>query len=160
MAVTDPETKPFDLAMIDPSIGEPPLNWPTAIDPDQIALAYDGALDTVFLDFFGRPLPAVNVPLDSGEVGYVDALVGIESNIVVGIEIAAYQSQAVVHHPRWRELADFVEIAPSGPTRGRNTRSTQSSDWGARRRSLLEAILADVSAMPVYDDSEERCRTP
>jgi hypothetical protein len=135
MAVTGaPTSSTSSLDHLPPDFAATPLRWPnlTSLDWDNVALAYDEPLDTLFVDFRGGPEPAINVPLDppDSDIGYVDARVGIPSGQVVGVEIAGFAVLAVELHPTWRDL-----LALTGET----------------RRAVLRDVVATTSAMPVYE---------
>jgi hypothetical protein len=135
MAVTDvPTSNTSTLDHLPSDFAATPLRWPdpASLDWDEVALAYDEPLDTLFVDFWGGPEPAINVPLDppDSDVGYVDARVGIPSGQVVGVEIAGFAALAIDLHPAWRDL-----LALTGET----------------RRAMLRDVVVTASAMPVYE---------
>jgi hypothetical protein len=134
MAMTHaPVSDGASVESLPPDFADLPLQWPdsASLDWDAVALAYDEPLDTLFVDFRGGPVPAINVPLDppDSEIGYVDARVGIPSRQVVGVEIAGFASVVADLHPGWRDLLSLT---------------------GEVRRAALRSVLEFAWAMPVH----------
>ena len=77
------------------AVNEEPLRifrpkWPSrrAIDPGRVAFTYDRLSDTLFVDLFGRAMPAVSVPaeLDQDDVD-VYLRVDAATEEVIGLQI-------------------------------------------------------------------------
>jgi hypothetical protein len=124
----------FDLDTLPMGLAESPLHWPdvNGLDLDQIGLNYYERYDLLSVYFGGRPVPAVNMPLEApdSEFGYAEARLGIPNGEVVGIEITGYRSEVSRLHPRWANLPALT---------------------GAERRRALFDLISAVAAMPVYD---------
>ena len=121
---------------------ERPLRWSntSTIDLDRVALEYDNATDTLFVDFFGEPLPGVNVPLDTGDIGFISARLSTATREVVGIEIEGFLRYAIDRLPGWRVLAEFVGLGSVADDTSSNRRSKQV------RRIAIAAVIQQSSS--------------
>jgi len=76
--------------------------WPEreTVDPERVGFTYDRPSDTLFVDFSGRPRPAVSVPADA-RFGTVDIYLRVDpaSEEVVGLQIEGVLAAA--DRPAW-----------------------------------------------------------
>jgi hypothetical protein len=135
MAVGLPQSQAaIDLENLPPGFTDPPLRWPDldSLDLDRVALVYYEPYDLLSVHLLGRPVPAINVPLEppDSDIGYAEARIGIPGRAVVGIEIMGYRSEVSNIHPDWDNLPDLT---------------------GEERRRVLHHLITFVAAMPVHD---------
>lgn len=118
--------------------------WPTRdrIDPARVAFTYDGVSDTLFVDLFGRALPAVSVPVASiSDRVDVYARVDAVTDEVVGLQIEGVSADD--ERDAWVDgalaLAEQRGVAPG--TTPRPIGDPAAED----RRAVVDALLEAVA---------------
>lgn len=88
------------------------FRWPdpSTLDPRELDPWYDSDIDLLELQFTPRPVPRVEVPLETPDLATPFASIRMDKNHaltgeVVGIMIQA-MSEGYFAHPEWRELAE------------------------------------------------------
>ena len=103
--------------------------WPTrGIDPARVWEDYDPVADELLVFFGGKPVGAVNVPINTPERDYVDLLVDEETDDVVGLQVDALVVWVGAANPRWAPLADVRASAE-------------------QRREAVAALIADAAGL-------------
>ena len=87
--------------------------WPKRdeIDLTRVALTYREDVDTLYVDFFGRALPAVSVPVDFGDIAHgiylrVDAV----TEDVSGLQMEGFLTETAKHYPQLLDALDWAEL--------------------------------------------------
>ena len=123
MAVT---TIPADLDA-DLDVFHP--RWPTrGIDPARVWEDYDPVADELLVYFGGKPVGAVNVPINTPERDYVDLLVDEETDDIVGLQVDALGVWVGAAYPRWAPLG-VDGVSPE------------------ERREAVAALIADAAGL-------------
>ena len=81
---------------------------------DRLRCVYERAIDTMFVDFYGRPRPASSEPLDTGDRDYIFVRIDPKPEEVVGLQIEDFLSYAVVRNPVFLELLGIAELRGVG----------------------------------------------
>jgi hypothetical protein len=134
MAVAS-EARPFDP------------KWPEieSLPKGQVRFTYDGRLDTLFVNFYGKARPAASEPLDVGERDYLFVRVDPLSQEVVGLQIEDFLSYAVGLYPGWVEAIEIADLRGYDDIAAANLRR-----W-ARAKSQGQtdayALISDIERM-------------
>lgn len=62
-------------------------------------LSYDRLSDTLFLEFYDKPRPAISVPAEDGDRDYFYFRLDPKTDETVGVQIEAFLAYAVGHDP-------------------------------------------------------------
>jgi hypothetical protein len=105
----------------DPDIQTFAPSWPAleSLPMEQIRLTYDRPSNTLFVDFFGRALPAASIPVELGDRDYYYLRVDVETDEVVGLQIESFLTYALAQHPGLADVLAFAELV--GTDRGSPT---------------------------------------
>ncbi|MBX6723470.1 MAG: hypothetical protein IRY92_09585 [Dactylosporangium sp.] len=76
------------------------------LDPRLMVVSYDDVSDTLMLHFFGQGRPAVSMEVRNGFFLRVDP----ETHQVVGVQVEAFLSRAVIEDPELLEVAEAAGI--------------------------------------------------
>lgn len=76
------------------------------LDPERLAFSYDDETDTLFVHFYGEPLPAVSVEVQDDAFVRVDPV----TEEVVGLQIEAFLTRAVLEHPSLLKTAEIAGV--------------------------------------------------
>ena len=80
--------------------------WPArGIDLGGVWIDYYQGADELML-YFKRPVPAIDIPIDTPDRDYVYLRVDEETEEVVGVSVETFKLWATSVHPHWAPLAD------------------------------------------------------
>lgn len=75
-----------------------------------LTFVYDRPTDTLFVDFYGRSLPAASIALEWGDHDYAFARVDPETHGVVGLQIEEFLLHAESHNPWLLDALEYAEL--------------------------------------------------
>ncbi|MCC6313918.1 MAG: hypothetical protein IT337_07875 [Thermomicrobiales bacterium] len=103
MAVTDKAADDLDPRRLHlPELHELPRGG--------LRFEYDRPSDTMYVDFYGKALPAVSVPVDRGDRDYLYLRVDPETKRVVGLQIEAFLAYATKQEPYLLAAAFLAQL--------------------------------------------------
>ena len=91
---------------LDRPVPEPKMPRSEDLDPRLMVVSYDDVSDTLMLHFFGQGRPAVSMEVRNGFFLRVDP----ETHQVVGVQVEAFLSRAVIEDPELLEVAEAAGI--------------------------------------------------
>jgi len=95
----------------EPGIQTFSLRWPATVEVRrQLKFVYDRPTDTLFVDFYGRSLPAASIALAWGDHDYAFARVDPETHRVVGLQVEEFLMHAVSHNPWLLDALEYAEL--------------------------------------------------
>lgn len=116
--------------------------WPEreTVDPERVGFTYDRPSDTLFVDFLGRPRPAVSVPENVG-LGEVDVYLRVEpvSEEVVGLQIEGVL--AATDRPAWLHDALVVANVAEADTDDAGVTHRGANGTTIEKGTVLDAIF-------------------
>lgn len=102
------------------------------LDPRRIVVSYDDVSDTLMLHLFGRGRPAVSIETGNGFFLRVDP----GTHHVVGVQVEAFLSRAIVENPDLLEVAEAAGIPEQKIQQVRGRISPESMKAAAARTLL------------------------
>jgi hypothetical protein len=115
--------------------GVPDPVWPPTDEPDadRFLATYDRLGNTPYVPVFGRSLPGVTFPVDTGDTDDLSLRGDVETGQVVGFRIGTFLSDAVERHPVLVDLLDAARLR--GITPAEVTEARRGPRVGDRRRA-------------------------
>jgi hypothetical protein len=118
---------------------------PGTLPPGGLRVAYVRPTDTLFVDFYGRALPAAAVPLDGGGRDYLSLRVEPKTRRVVGLQIEAFLAHAVHQHPGLLGLLAVAELHGFDNREAADLR--RRAEAAVHDRWSAESLLAEVGGL-------------
>lgn len=114
---------------------------------DEVApfFSYDDLADTLMVYFYGKPEPAISVPVEGSPYFYLR--VDPESGEILGLQIEAFATKFIQEHPEFVDFIDTLDIPE------RAFEAIDRSDVRRRRpwavaNMMLGSMMADRELAP------------
>ena len=108
------------------------------MDASQFRFSYHDQADTVYVHFFGKPLPGVSEWIDEG----LYLRVSLPDHRLVGLQIENFLCHVVQEHPEWLLLADLAGIPADEIEKARNAIPIER-----RREAAVMPILRQLQLL-------------
>lgn len=108
------------------------------LDAAQFCFNYNDLSDTVYVHFFGKPLPAVSIWIDAG----LYLLVSLPDERLVGLQFEYFLSNVVQEHPEWLPLGELAGIPAEAIEQARD-----AIDIERRRAAVVMPILKQLELL-------------
>jgi len=108
------------------------------LDPAQFRFGYNDLSDTVYVFFFGKPLPSVSVWIDEG----LYLMIGMPEERLVGLQFEYFLSHVVQDHPEWLPLAELAGIPAEEIATARDAIAIER-----RREAVVMPILKQLQLL-------------
>ena len=108
------------------------------LELSQFRFNYNDLSDTVYVHFYGKPLPAVSVWIDEG----LYLLVGVPDERLVGLQFEYFLASVVQKHPEWLPLGELAGIPAEAIEKAR-----AAIDIDRRRAAVVMPILKQLQLL-------------
>lgn len=108
-----------------------------SLDWRSFRLDYDRLADTLYLDFYGEPRPAISLPISDHVLYSVDP----ETEEVVGYQFDGFLAHVVYQTPVFLDLADQIGLTAEEVARVR-----ANIDPDDRARAAMQSVVGSLFA--------------
>lgn len=126
------------MALAEPRSLHPTLPTLTELDGSRFVLEFDRLSDTLYWDFYGKPRPAIAVPVTDNVLYSVDP----ETESVVGFQIEGFLARFLYEAPAFLDLADQLGLTSEEVEEVRGGLGSEERRWAALR-AVVGAIAVE-----------------